>query len=335
MEQPKPELPKDYGTLNVQGTIVLQVEFLENGQIGKVSVISGLSSSNLTENAVEAAKKIKFQPETKDGKAVSTVKAVSYVYGWNAGGWKISTQNSDQTTEKDEKAEAVLKKAVQILGGDNYLKVKSQIGRGKFSNIRDGIISSFQTFTDIIVFPDKERTEFKALGTKNVQTNTGETGWIYDGEAQVINVQNEDQIKDFKRAMSVSLDNLLREQWRGKAVLIYAGKREASLGKRNDVVKLTFEGGLTVEFEFTAEGLPAKAVYKRTNPDGQEQKEEDRYAQFVDVQGIKTPFIIDHFSGGIQTSRINYETVEFNKPVPDSIFAKPGSPKELKKDLKL
>ena len=236
---------------------------------------------------------------------------------------------------KDEKAEAVLKKAVQTMGGDNYLKVKTQIGRGKFSLVREGMIGAFQSFVDVIVFPDKERTEFKEFGRKSVQTNSGDTGWIFDGTAEVINVQSETQVADFKRGINASLDNFLRQQWRGKAVLSYVGRREATLGTRNDVVKLTYEDGFAVEFEFSAEGLPVKSIYKRTNPDGVEQKQEDRYAQFVDVQGIKTPFIIDHFSGGIHTSRINYETVEYNKPVPDSIFAKPNTPKEAKKDLKL
>ncbi len=235
----------------------------------------------------------------------------------------------------DEKADAVLKKAVQVLGGDNYLKIKSQIGRGKFSLMRDGMIGSFQTFVDVIVFPDKERTEFKSFGTKTVQTNVGDSGWIFDGAAEVINVQSETQIKDFKRGINASLDNLLRENWRGKATLSYVGKREATLGKRNEVIKLNYDDGFTAEFEFTAEGFPAKAIYKRTNPDGEDVKEEDRYAQFVEIQGIKTPFIIDHFSGGVLTSRINYETIEFNRSIPDSIFAKPNSQKELKKDLKL
>ena len=235
----------------------------------------------------------------------------------------------------DEKAEAVLKKAVQVFGVENYLNVKTQIGRGKFSEIREGKIFSFKTFVDVIVFPDKERTDFKGFGEKTVQTNAGETGWIFDGEAQIINVQGENQVKDFKRGINASLDNLLRGNWRGKADLSYVGRHEATLGKRNDVVKLTYADGFAVEFEFSAEGFPAKAVYKRGNPDGEEQKEEDRYAQFVDVQGIKTPFIIDHFSGGVQTSRINYESIEFNKTIPDSIFVKPTNPKELKKDLKL
>jgi outer membrane lipoprotein-sorting protein len=240
-----------------------------------------------------------------------------------------------QTNKTDEKAEAVLKKAVEKLGGEKYLQVKSIVGRGKFSQLRDNAIISFQSFVDVIVYPDRERTEFKQSGEKTVQTNTGETGWVFDGAAETINVQNKDQIENFKRGMRVSIDNLLRGYWRGKASLTYGGKRPASLGKRNEVVKLTFEDGFAVEFEFSDEYLPIKAIYKRTNADNEEIKEEDRYAQFIDVQGIKTPFIIDHFTNNSQTSRVNYETVEFNKSVSDSIFVKPNSPKELKKDLKL
>jgi hypothetical protein len=334
LEKPKPELPKDYGTNDSQGTINLRVEFLANGKVGEVTPITSLQKS-LTDLAVEAAKKIKFEPEIKNGEAVTVTKIVQYSYSWRNGGWGNTNQESNQTQTKDEKAEAILKKAVSVMGGDNYLKVKTQIGRGKFSLVREGMTGSFQSFVDVIVFPDKERTEFKAFGKKTVQTNTGDSGWIFDGEAEVINIQSEKQVNDFKRGINASLDNLLREQWRGKAVLSYVGRREASLGKRNDVVKLTYDDdGFAVEFEFSAEGLPMKAVYKRTNPDGEEQKQEDRYAQFVDVQGIKTPFIIDHFSGGVHVSRINYETVDYNKSIPDSIFAKPNSPKELKKDFK-
>ena len=240
-----------------------------------------------------------------------------------------------QTNKTDEKADAVLKKAVERLGGEKYMQVKSIVGRGKFSLLRDGAIVSFQSFIDVIAYPDRERTEFKQDGMKTVQTNTGETGWVFDGAAETINVQTKDQIEGFKRSIRTSIDNLLRGCWRGKADLSYVGKRPASLGKRSEVVRLTFADGFAVEFEFSDEYLPIKAIYKRTNADNEEVKEEDRYAQFVDVQGIKTPLIVDHFTNNSHTSRVNYETVEFNKSVPDSIFTKPNSPKELKKDLKL
>jgi hypothetical protein len=231
--------------------------------------------------------------------------------------------------------QSIIDRAVTVLGGDRYVKVNTQVGRGRFSSIRDNVVFQSQTFIDVIVYPDKERTEFKGSGTKFVQTNSGSTGWVYDGDQELIKVQTEEQIENFHRGMRVSIDTLLRGHWKGKAELSYVGKRPSTLGKRNDVVRLKYENGLTIEFEFADDGTPMKASYKRTNADGEELTEEDRYAQWVDVGGIRTPYIVDRFTNGKPSSRINYDSVEYNKNVPDSIFAKPGSPKDLKKDLKL
>lgn len=248
----------------------------------------------------------------------------------------LSVCVSAQTAKSDEKAEAIIKRAVENLGGEKYLQVKSQIGRGKFHTLRDGALLSYQTFVDVIVYPDKERTEFKLGSVKNVQTNAGDTGWVFDGAAQTLGEQSKEDVERFKFGIRTSLDYLLRGYWRGKADLMYAGKREAGIGKRNEVVRLVFGEDFSVEFEFAAsDGIPIKAVYKREVADKDAIKEEDRYAQFVDIQGIKAPFIVDHFTNGVQTSRINYESMEFNRAVSDSIFAKPSSAKELKKDLKL
>lgn len=236
----------------------------------------------------------------------------------------------------DTSADAVLRKAVQRLGGEKYLGVSSQVSRGRFSMFKDGVVVSFQSFIDVIVFPDKERTEFKGSKTKFVQTNAGEAGWVYDGDQELIKDQTEEQVNNFKRGIRVSLDNLLRGGWKGSGEVVYVGRRQASLGKRNDVVRLNYKDGFAVEFEFSADdGSPVKAIYKTVNSDGEEVTEEDRYAQFVDIGGVRTPFIIDRFTNGKPTSRINLETVEFNVRVSDSIFAKPGDPKQLKKDLKL
>ncbi|MBP6005047.1 MAG: hypothetical protein KA746_16580 [Pyrinomonadaceae bacterium] len=240
------------------------------------------------------------------------------------------------STPSDEKAEAVIAKAVQHLGGERYLQIRSQIGRGKFSVIKESAVVSFQTFIDVIVFPDKERTEFKGGGSRTIQTNVGDTGWVFDGDQELVKVQSAEQVENFKRGIRVSLDNLLRGKWKGSAELTYVGRRPATLGKRNDVVKLTYKDGLAVEFEFAADdGVPVKAIYKRPGEEGEEEvTEEDRYAQFIEVDGVRTPFIIDRFTAGKQSSRINYSSIEFNKTIPDSVFAKPSSAKDAKKDVK-
>ena len=249
----------------------------------------------------------------------------------------LSAQNAAagaNPSMRDDKADAIVTRAVQFLGGDRYLQVRSQVGKGTFSVIKDGGVVSYQSFTDAIVFPDRERTEFKNGGVRTVQTNTGKTGWVFDGEQNLIKIQSETQIANFRRGLRVSLDNLLRGFWKGDAALAYVGRRAATLGKRNEVVRLTYTDGLAVEFEFAVDdGSPAKAVYKSKNGD-EEITEEDRYAQFVDVSGVKTPFVIDRFTGGKQSSRINYESIDFNRPILESVFAKPSNPKDAKKDPK-
>ncbi len=236
-----------------------------------------------------------------------------------------------------EKAEAIIKRAVEKLGGANYLHVKTQVSTGSFAAFREGTAEIPSGFLDVIVFPDKERTEFKQLGNKIVQTNFGGAGWLFDGGPQTIREQTASEIESFTKTQRTSLESLLRGYWRGKNVFLsYFGRREAGIGKRNDVLKLTYPDGFAVEFEFDGvDGMPVKSVYKSKNSDGIEAKEEERYAQFVDVQGIMAPFIVDHFIDGKQQSRINYAKIEFNKPVPDLIFTKPADVKQFKKDLKL
>lgn len=335
-EQPLPELPKNHSTSDIQGKVVIRVQFLDFGEIGEIVPVASLPSG-LTELAVAAARKIKFEPEQKDGKPVTVTRELQYLYSWN-GGWKLpagDTVTITPVSNESGKAEAILALAVKNLGGNTYLQVRSQIGRGKYSVLRDGGVVSFQSFIDVIVFPDKERAEFWGGGTKTVQSNSGSTGWVYDGEQDLIKVQNAGQIANFKQGTRTSLDNLLRGGWKGEAEISYVGKRAATLGKRNDVLKLIYKDGFVVEFEFASEdATPQKALYKRTTSDGDELNEEDRYAQFIDVGGIKAPFIIDRFSAGRQSSRINYETIEYNKSISDAIFAKPTNPKDLKKDLK-
>ncbi len=334
LEQPRPELPTHHGTLDVQGSVILKVQFLEFGEVGEVTVIKQLPAG-LTQRAIEAVRKIKFEPEKSEGKAVTVERTLEYAYSWN-GGWRIVTEKpfAAKPAGEPEKAEAIVAKAVSLLGGDRYLNVRSQVGKGKFSTIQMGMVASFQSFLDIIVFPDRERTEFKGNGSRFTQVNTGETGWVFDGDTEIIKDQDAAQVANFKRSIRSSLDSLLRGYWKGNAEIAYAGRRQASLGKRNDVVRLTYEDGFIVEFEFDDDGMPQKALYSRRDKDGDEFREEDRYAQFIEVSGIKAPFIIDRFTNGKASSRINFESIEYNRTIPDSVWTKPTNVKDAKKDVK-
>ena len=252
-------------------------------------------------------------------------------------GVQAQANTAPPTASPDQKAEAIIKQAIDALGGSTYLNVQTVIGRGFYTAYQDGMSQIPTRFLDYLVFPDKERTEFTSSGIRVVQTNVKDTGWLYDGATKSINDQKPAQIEDFKRAMRTTIDNVLRGWWRNeKAVISYAGRREAGLAKRNETVRLTYPDGFWVEFEFGAkDGLPSKVIYKRTRKkadtdEDEEVTEEDRFAKPITIEGVTSPFIIDHFVNGQQTSRINYESVEYNRPVPDSLFVKPTDPKKFK-----
>ncbi len=59
--------------------VVLRVTFLANGQIGAISIITDLPEG-LTEQAIAAARNIKFEPATRDGKTISVTKPVEYSF---------------------------------------------------------------------------------------------------------------------------------------------------------------------------------------------------------------------------------------------------------------
>jgi hypothetical protein len=81
----------------------------------------------------------------------------------------------------EQKCEQIINRAIEVLGGSNYLNVRTVTGRGYYTQYRDGMSQLPAKFVDYLVYPDKERTEFTGGGTHVIQANAGEGGWIFDG----------------------------------------------------------------------------------------------------------------------------------------------------------
>ena len=247
------------------------------------------------------------------------------------------TPASSSSASIDEKSQKIIDRALEVVGGQTYLNVQTVVGKGFYYDYKDGVAQLPVRFLDYIAYPNRERTEFTSLGIKTIQTNTGDTGWMFDGAVKKISDQSPTQVEEFKRGMRTSVENLLHGWWKNEGGKVtYVGRREAGLAKRNETVKLTYPNGFWIEYEFGArDGFPAKIIYKRMrrDPDSGDQvetTEEDVLLKFIPEAGVTAPWVIDHYVNGQQTSRVNYEQILYNQRLADSLWAKPDNVKSIK-----
>ena len=249
----------------------------------------------------------------------------------------LLVQTPAPTVSVDEKSQQVIDRAITALGGPKYLGVQTLIGKGFFTAYKEGMTQLPARFLDYIEYPDRERTEFSGGGIRTIQTNTGDTGWLFDGGPKKISDQTPAQVQEFKRELRTSLEYLLRGYWKKEGGKVtYVGRREAGLAKRNETIRLTLTDGYSIEYEFGAkDNLPAKIIYKRQRKDPDsgdmaETTEEDQFLKFIEMDGVTAPWVVDHFINGKQASRINYESMQYNQKFSDDLFVKPANIKAIK-----
>jgi TonB family protein len=79
ISKPRPAYTDAARENNIQGTIRLRVMFLATGAIGAVQLVQGLPFG-LTEQAVAAARQIRFEPKLVNGQPVTVTKIVEYSF---------------------------------------------------------------------------------------------------------------------------------------------------------------------------------------------------------------------------------------------------------------
>ncbi len=205
------------------------------------------------------------------------------------------------------------------------------MSRGQSTPFIKGVSGLPNPFSDYIVYPDRERTEFGKGGQKFIQTNTGETGWVYDAVQKMIRDQKEDQIKKWQQGVRYDVDNLLRRGWQEQgAKLVYLGRREAWKNTFSEAVRIDFADGASATLHFDPRTkLPMMNEYKIVAEEGRT-NEQVRYYQWDDHGGVMFPRIQDTYSDGKQTARIFFESFNTSEPIAEKLFAKPASIKEVK-----
>ena len=79
VSKPVPEYTRKARENRTEGTVVIRSVFRSSGKVTNVQAIKRLPDG-LTEEAIEAARKIKFKPAQKDGRPVSTFVMLEYSF---------------------------------------------------------------------------------------------------------------------------------------------------------------------------------------------------------------------------------------------------------------
>jgi TonB family protein len=77
LSKPEPSYTEKARSALVEGTVVLRAIFAADGMVKNILVLNALPGG-LTGRAIDAARQIRFEPATKDGRPVSTLQTIEY-----------------------------------------------------------------------------------------------------------------------------------------------------------------------------------------------------------------------------------------------------------------
>jgi len=79
LAKPKPNYTEEGRKLKIEGEVRLEVEFTATGEVHVIRILQGLGHG-LDEQAVRAAKQIKFKPAQRQGKPVDSTATLHIIF---------------------------------------------------------------------------------------------------------------------------------------------------------------------------------------------------------------------------------------------------------------
>jgi len=219
----------------------------------------------------------------------------------------------------DPKAQQILDRMIQILGGRAFLSARTLATRGRVYSVRDGSMTGMSPFESAVEYPDKRRFSY-GKNPPVILINNGDQAWEIDRYGQTS--QSAEQVRHWKISNRYSLENLLRLRIHEPGILIQMGgvdfvdnvaTRSLSMVDAQETqLKLDYNGQTT---------LPVRISYRVQVPNTSDWDEfADVYSNYKNIEGIMTPMNIERFLNDEQVSGVFRATVKYNEDFPPSYF---------------
>jgi hypothetical protein len=220
------------------------------------------------------------------------------------------------------KAQDILDKTIQALGGTAFLSFKRLTTTGRAFAIEDEKTAGLAPFESYMEYPDKRRFSYgKKLPV--VLINDGERGWEVDRYGKT--TQKRDQLLRWQLTTRYGLENLLRVRIHEPGMLIQDSGTD--FVDQFPARAVTMVDAREVEIKLYVNKtsyLPVRIQYRVRNAQGDDSDVyADGYADYQTFQGIKTPMHITRFLNNERLSETYRNTAKYDEDYPVSYFQAP------------
>jgi len=220
------------------------------------------------------------------------------------------------------KAQDMLEKTIQALGGSAFLSFKRLTTTGRVFAIEDEQTAGLAPFQSYVEYPDKRRFSYgKKLPV--VLINNGERGWELDRFGKT--TQKRDQLFRWQLSNRYSLENLLRLRIHEPGVLIQEAGTD--FVDQFPARVITIIDARQVELKLylnKSTYLPVRIQYRVRNAQNDDWDVfADVYGDYQRFQGIQTPMQITRFLNDERISEVFRSTAKYDEDYPASYFQAP------------
>jgi hypothetical protein len=219
----------------------------------------------------------------------------------------------------DPKAQQILDRVIQALGGPAFLKVKRLTTRGRIYSITNEATSAQAPFESYVEYPDKRRFSY-GKNPPVILINNGDQAWELDRMGQT--TQLPEQVRRWQISNRYSLENLLRLRIHEPGMLIQLGGVDFVDNVATQSLDMVDAKGTQLKLDLNRQTLlPVSVTYRVHNPNtGDWDEFADVYGEYKNVDGVVTPMHIARFMDDERVSEVFRNFAHYDDEYPSTYF---------------
>ncbi len=219
----------------------------------------------------------------------------------------------------DPKAQEILNRTIQALGGQAFLNFKTLTTKGRTFSIHDETTAGLAPFQSYVQYPDKRRFSYgKTLPV--ILINNGDKGWELNRYGLIS--QPVEQVQRWIASNRYCLENLLRLRINEPGVLVQVGGVDFVDNAATQAIEIIESGGAIIRLDLNRQTfVPTRITYRVRNPKTNDYDDySDAYADYKTFDGIQTPMHISRYVNDERSGEIFRNTAKYDEEYPANYF---------------